>query len=87
MHARSSTRGVVGGDEGDRARVRGNDAERPQDLVSAEALVVWHDDVLAHGGNVLLNVGLTAAGTVPSSHRGRLDALSAHVRQLPASRT
>lgn len=63
-----------------------NDAERPDDLLSAEELCRWHDDVRAAGGNVLVNVGLAASGEVPARYRERLDVLGRHVaRHWPAS--
>lgn len=57
-----------------------NKLEGDADYLPTDELCALHDDVLAGGGNLLLNVGPMADGTIPDAQLGRLAALGAHRR-------
>jgi alpha-L-fucosidase len=52
-----------------------NAMERDQDLLSPEQLIWDFVDIVARGGNLLLNVGPTARGEIPFGQQMRLEAL------------
>lgn len=54
-----------------------NQVETEQDTLSGPAAVKHFVDVVSRGGNLLLNIGLTAAGTIPPLQRATLDHLGA----------
>jgi alpha-L-fucosidase len=54
--------------------------ETEADYLSVPALLQLHDDILAAGGNLLLNVGPKANGDIPVEQLDRLRALGVHRR-------
>jgi len=54
-----------------------NQLDGDANLLSAEALVRSFVDIVSKGGNLLLNIGPMADGTIPSVQKSRLDALGA----------
>jgi alpha-L-fucosidase len=55
-----------------------NRAESEADFIGVNELIDLHDDVIAAGGNLLLNVGPMPDGTIPNPQLARLRALGAH---------
>ena len=62
-----------------------NRNEPDSSLLDPKALVRMLVDVVANGGNLLLNVGPTADGTIPASQAARLTALGWWLRQNGAA--
>jgi alpha-L-fucosidase len=52
-----------------------NAEERDEDYLTPEQLIELHDDVRAHGGNLLINVGPMADATIPDIQTKALKAL------------
>jgi alpha-L-fucosidase len=52
-----------------------NAEERDEDYLTPEQLIALHDDVRAHGGNLLINVGPMADATIPDIQQKALKAL------------
>jgi alpha-L-fucosidase len=52
-----------------------NREELPSDYLSGDALIALHRDVTSTGGNLLINVGPMADGTIPREQRDPLLAL------------
>ncbi len=52
-----------------------NRNERPEDYLTAEGLISLYRDVTAHGGNLLINVGPMADGTIPAQQVDLLKAI------------
>lgn len=52
-----------------------NAAERTDDYLTGEALVSLYDDVTSRGGNLLINVGPRADGSIPEAQLAPLQAL------------
>jgi alpha-L-fucosidase len=57
-----------------------NSAERPEDFLDGPALVTLYRDVSARGGNLLINVGPRADGSIPEEQAAPLRALGAALR-------
>lgn len=55
-----------------------NRNERAEDYLTGEALIALHDDVIANGGNLLINVGPKADGTIPPEQSAPLRVLGRH---------
>jgi alpha-L-fucosidase len=56
-----------------------NANERDDDYMTAAALSGLYDDVTARGGNLLINVGPRADGSIPSQQERLLEALGEHI--------
>ena len=56
-----------------------NANERDDDYMSPAALIALYDDVTARGGNLLINVGPRADGSVLAAQSAPLKALGAHI--------
>jgi alpha-L-fucosidase len=56
-----------------------NANERDDDYMSPAALIALYDDVIARGGNLLINVGPRADGSILSAQSTPLKALGAHI--------
>ena len=52
-----------------------NAEERDEDYLTPEQLIELHDDVRAHGGNLLINVGPMADASIPDIQQKALKAL------------
>jgi alpha-L-fucosidase len=57
-----------------------NRNERTQDYLTGEALVSLYRDVTGRGGNLLINVGPMANGSIPKVQSDPLIALGRHIR-------
>lgn len=57
-----------------------NAQARPEDYLTADALIASFIDIVAHGGNLLLNVGPKADGSVPDEQQALLRALGAWLK-------
>lgn len=58
-----------------------NQAELPEDYLSAEDLIVLYKDVTAKGGNLLINVGPQANGAIQEIQQTPLRALGKYLRE------
>jgi alpha-L-fucosidase len=58
-----------------------NANERDEDYMSPAALIALYDDVTARGGNLLINVGPRADGSILAAQSRPLEALGAHIKR------
>lgn len=58
-----------------------NRMENDSHIITPEQLTALYDDVVGHGGNLLLNVGPMADGVIPDIQQTRLRQLGAHIRK------
>ena len=52
-----------------------NRMETPADYIKGDALIALHRDVIANGGNLLINVGPIADATIPTEQSAPLRAI------------
>lgn len=57
-----------------------NSAEIPEDYMSSEEVIALYDDVTSKRGNLLINIGPLADGSIPELQQGPLKALGKHIK-------